>query len=463
MTEGFRAAVSFGGPLLLLVCGWGIAAFVPSLRRQPAAARAGWAYLLGAAWTGVAIVALSVVVQIPIRRQMVLPVLLVPPAVAIVCRGRAYRPSRDAGSRRHLPLLAAAVVVVASSALFAEAVTIPVRDWDGRMTWMPLARWMRAAGTVRPVVLTDGRWWVTHPHYPPGVPATVVALQEALDLPADDRSIRPFYAAFFPAAAGVLYGAATLLAGPSAGAGAVLLFASAPFVAFENHGGAAGAYCDLPLAAFFGAGVLLLARSRRFLVEGAAAGLLLGAAVLAKNEGTPLAAVVVLASLALGAARRAGVSRLRGPVVAAVLVAASVLLLTLFRAPIPNRFDEDYGLLLKSRASLSLALHQWGASLRPALVETFRCESWGVLFVLLPVLLLAGRRGMRHPAAPLIVVASLGPTAVAAAAYSVSFDVPSIVSVTWSRLLLHGLLPLLALAALALRDVFRTGRTGRSP
>lgn len=477
MSETARVLVSLLGPILVLVPGLGLLAFAPSLeRRLGRGGRLGLAYLLGAAWIGIGVLALSLFGGAPLRRGTVVPILVAPALAGGLAALR--RRARATGLESTVPIrartfgvvallsaVAASAVAVVFGALLAEASTNPVRDWDGRMTWMPLARWMRAERTVRPAVLTDARWWVTHPQYPPLVPATVVALQETLNLPEDDRCVRPFYAAFWLALAGIVHGGARRLAGRVAASIAVLLFVSLPFVAFESHGGAAGVYSDLPLAAFFGGGLTLLVLSRRRIPDGLLGGLLLAAAVLTKNEGAPLAAAALAAVLVAGPGRTAGRRRFAGPLAAALPIVLAVLVLAAYRAPIPNRFDEDYGLLLKSRFSVSLALAQLRAAFPAALAETIRPASWGLFFPAVALLLVAGRRCFRHPAGPALALASLAPVAVGLSAYSVSFDVPGIVQVTWARLLLHGLAPLLLLSALALRPVVgslepRTGRSG---
>src|SRR5262249_35926317 len=135
------------------------------------------------------------------------------------------------------------------------------------------------------------------------------------------------------------------------------------------EGGATTTYSDLPLACFYGAALVLLLSRRARPGDGLAAGALLAAAVLTKNEGAPLAALAfVLGALAPGlgrpaagrpprppprppsrppsrpptAPRSAPRRRLRRLAMAAAPALLAVALLVSWRAGIPNREDEGY-------------------------------------------------------------------------------------------------------------------------
>ena len=157
------------------------------------------------------------------------------------------------------------------------------------MTWCAAARWVRADRSVTPRALRDPRVFVSHPRYPLLMPLAQVAVQETFDAGDDRRAIKPLYAAFFPALLLVLFDVARRHAGTCARARRRRARRRARS-RLTDFGGADGAYSDVPLGAFFGGGFLLLlgryARGRRQL----AAAILLGAAVLTKNEGLPFAA-----------------------------------------------------------------------------------------------------------------------------------------------------------------------------
>lgn len=59
MSTAYRLFAALGGVALLAASGWALTSFVPSLRRKPALLRFAWSYLLGGAFTGVSLYALS--------------------------------------------------------------------------------------------------------------------------------------------------------------------------------------------------------------------------------------------------------------------------------------------------------------------------------------------------------------------------------------------------------------------
>jgi hypothetical protein len=207
-----------------------------------------------------------------------------------------------------LPAACALVAALVCCGLLAEAASDPVHDWDGRMTWTAQARYIRAAGTVDAEALRNGRWYVSHPQYPLLLPIAQAAALEAFGAGADSHLQRGIYAAFFPALLLLIYDGARRGAGRIAAALAVTAAASVPFFTF-GEGGAFSTYSDLPLACFYGAAVLLLLAPRPDLAGGLAAGLLLAAAALTKNEG----ALLGLLALALGWRSVAGPRRRARP------------------------------------------------------------------------------------------------------------------------------------------------------
>jgi Dolichyl-phosphate-mannose-protein mannosyltransferase len=273
---------------------------------------------------------------------------------------------------------------------------------------------------------------------------------------------RAVYAAFLPALLLIVYDATRRAAGRTAGALAALAAAATPFL-LRGEGGAESTYSDLPLACFYGAALVLLLGPRPRVESGLAAGLLLGAAVLTKNEGTPLACL----ALALGwrAARppgaaeaadrrsaRAGAWRLAAAAAPAVLALA---LLASWRAAIPNREDERYMELMRA-ANLWPGIVTNAAAAVPVMLDKMnRFRHWAGLWWLAPAALLAGRRALRHPRLRRYLVAAAGPPAVACAAYSIHFHPAFLAAVTWERFLLQAAVPLIVVLACALAEVRR--------
>jgi len=456
---------------LLTAAGAGLAELVPHLARLGWPRRLGYGYLLGVAWIGGGLFALSHFAGAPLSRTTVVLLAGLPIAAGLAARWR--RGPRRLPLRRLRPRAAEVAAIVLGGAvtlgLFADALTQPLADFDGRMTWAAQARYLRAAGTVDAPVLARSRWFVTHPQYPPLLPLAQVAAMELAGSGEDEEPFRPLYAAFFPALLLAVYASARRWTGRGPAAWTAAAAAALPFLSLARDGGAAGAYSDLPLAAFYGAGLALLLGAQPRAGDGWAAGALLAGAALAKNEGAPLAlfALAIAAAWTVRRARRRRLPwreiarRLAPHALAAALVLAALALLAAWRAGIPNRFDEAY------------AAHFGPADLWPAAVARIPAiapilgrrmaawRDWALFWWVLPVVFWAGRRGLRgRPASPLA-LAALAPLGIAWAAYSVHPNLLYLPAVTWDRMLVQGLVPLLLLLAPALRAC-RSGMRSRA-
>lgn len=457
---------SLGAILLFAVAGLGLAGLLPGLRRTPLPSRLGYAYLLGVAWTAGLLYALSHLFDVPLRAPAVFAVALIPPALALPVQLRRHaslprwRWRRDRRSLLGLGVLAVGAAV--SLGVVADAMTEPVRDWDGRMTWSAQARYVRAEGTVDAGALLRGKWYISHPQYPLLLPVAQVAVLEAFGAEEDEQPFRAAYAAFLPALLLVLYDGARRWAGRTPAALATLAMAAVPFFAFGGEGGAISAYSDLPLAGFYGAGLILLLRSRPRLSDGLAAALLLGAAVLTKNEGTPLALLALaVGGLALGLRRRRGRTWKRQAVklaLAAAGVALTLSLLASWREQVPNRQDENYAEFVDLRDFWPGVVTRIPSVGPVMLRQMFTWEHWAAFWWAAPLVLLAGWRGWlgRRRAVSLPLLLSLaGPLAIAWGAYAVHWYPEDLARVTWNRLLMQGSAPLFLLLALALRRVLQ--------
>ena len=452
---------------LVTASGHALASLAGTSRRFGPLERLGLGYLVGSAWVGVTSFVVSLVTGAPLVRTLFLPILVLPLAGLAAARAAGRRaggrPLAPAGGLvpRRLRGLAILVGTVVSAVVLLEALTCVATDFDGRMTWIPLARYMRQERSVLPTALTDATWDVSHPRYPPLVPLLVVSAQEVFDVDAgDERFPRTVYAAFLPAFLLVLFALARRLAGARAAAAAGVLAATTFALTLESHGGPMGAYSDFPLAAFAGTGGVLLLVSRGR--DAAIGGLLLGAAALTKNEGMILAGGAVVVALFVGVARsrRPLPPRLRPALVAAGLLFPVVMALGAWKSRIPNRADEAYFASAWMVAGLEAHLAKWKA-LAPILLETtFSPRDWGLgtaLFLLLIALSPFGRR--RPHLLALLFLVSLAP-AVGLAAYAVGFDVRTLVRVTWTRFLTQASFPaLLALALLAREGLVPTRPT----
>jgi hypothetical protein len=442
--------------------GWALTSLVPALRRLSPVPRWGYGYLLGIAWTCTALYALSHGLGLPLRLPAILAVAAIPVFAAVLVRllGGNRQPLRQhpPWPRPRLVVgLAVAFAALVSTALLADAFASPESDWDGRMTWTMQARWMWAAGTVDPPVLLERKWFVSHPQYPALMPLAQVVAMEIHGKGDDDRVARPLYAAFFPALLSILYDACRRWLGRRTAAWVLLIAANVPLLSFVGEAGARSSYSDLPLACFYGAGLILLIFRPR-LPEGLAAGLLLAAAALTKNEGLPLC----LAALGLGAwgawsallrSRHRPWARVVAPVAAAALltIAASGLLHS-WRSHIPNRQDEMYLARFGLRQLAADFLPHARIAAPLAVGRMLSREQWGLFWPLALTLAVVGSRGLRRAPGLRLALATAAPLAVGLLAYTFHPDPAYMVGVTWNRMLLHAALPLFLLLGACLRS-----------
>jgi hypothetical protein len=436
-----------GSILLFLLPGFGLAALLlgPLVR---GAVRLACAYLLGLAWVASGLYVLSDVFSVPIRRTTVLLLVLLPALAGIAAAVR-RRPSR-ARVRRRSPIVVVAGVaaIFVSLGVLAEALTNPVTDWDGVMTWATQARFVRAARTVDAPVLSDARFFVSHPRYPLLMPLAQVAALQVWNAD-DDRLFRPIYAALFPVTLALVFAAAAPLAGRTAAMWAVFAGAVLPVLALDN-GGAGGAYSDLPLACFGAAALILLTRRSLSRGEALAAGLLLSGAVLCKTEGFALAFAVLAG--AAWARRRTGLQPL---VPAALLTLASAAFFLAWRSAIPPRFDENYESVLRDGVAWARAPQKLASAVPVMVHEMRKFPAWGWFFFGVPLVVLAGRNALRRRRVAPFLLAAAGPVGIAFAVYAVHFDPPALAGSTWTRFLIQASIPLAAALASCAREAAR--------
>lgn len=440
---------------LFVAAGIGWVACVGSLRRLPWPARAGWAYLAGLAWVCGAAFVVSRLGWAPLGRGLFLTLAAAAAlagATLAWARGVRLTPRRSAHGPGRVGSIAICGVIVVAAILgvLAHWTREPLADWDGRMTWAPAARWICADRTVLPAVFANGRFSVSHPSYPPLLPIADCA---ALSLAGsgEGEPFRVLYALHLAALLAVVWTAARRWGGRRAAWLATAAIALAPFPVWNPDGGATGAYSDLGLASFFGAGLVLLARPRRW-SDGWLAGVLLAAAALTKNEGSWLA-VVGCASCAWSLPWHRRHAR-RAWLTAAAILAVAMLSLHAWSTAIPWRGDESYRVLLERQniGGAAAAIAVWMAE---AVRQTFSFSKWSLFWWVFPVLLAIGWRGWaRSRFAPLVLAAAL-PLAIGAAAYTLHPRAAELAAVTWSRFLVQALAPAGALLALALRRALR--------
>ena len=453
---------NLAGIALFAIPGFALTGLFPGLRATPWMRRLGYGYLLGIAAVAGSLYLLSALLDVPLRRPAIFGTAAVLTAAgAAGWLARKERRGRRARLRPATLVLALAGVAV-SAGVLAEAVAYPLRDWDGRMHWSAQARYIRHEGTVLPLAIVRGQWYINHPRYPVLLPVAQVAVLEATGAGEDELFFRGLYAAFLPAFLLVLYDGARRWAGWLPAGLAVAAASGVPFLAFFNDGGAASSYSDLPLACFYGAALVLLLRGRVFPSDGIAAGLLLGAAALTKNEGIILAGFALLAAALVPGLRRLRERRRRLLLKGARLCAAAAVLLAVlafflfWRAQIPNRQDEMYGELVAAGSLLPDALTRVPELVGPVLRQTFLTwDRWVGFWWVAALVLLAGRgvlKGRRATLSWPLLLGFAAPLAIAWGAYAVHWQPADLVRVTWERFLVQGSLPFFLLLSCALRD-----------
>lgn len=466
MTLAARLVASFGGITLFLLAGNGLLRFLPSLDKRPFFRRLAYAWLLGVAGVASAVFALDHVAGVPLKRRMILPVFLVFAACSLLPR-RGSPGNKEPWRTPRMPsarlAVAAAVLVgmLVTAGLFSAAVSEITRDSDGQFTWVAAARWIRADHTVNSPVFREERWYVSHPQYPPLLPLMQVAVQETFAATDDSRVLRPLYAMFFPAFLLILFDSGERRAGAFAAALATIAAAIIPFFASDTVIGGAGTACsDFPLACLWGTGVLVLLETSIVQSTGIAAGILLGAGTVAKNEGLPLAivAIAVATLTALLRARHRGRAAGRAVLpagLASLALAAAVLLVVSWKSGIVNRNDEKYDEQLRNLPVAKETLKRLPLLPGPIWWEMIDAD-WAGFWGYTSVALLGGVAALRRrPARPLL-LALAGAMGIYLIAYGITpWPVALLVQKTWNRFLVQLSLPFFVLLAMALRDAIR--------
>jgi hypothetical protein len=460
---------SLGGVALFLAAGLGLSELVPAVRTLPWPRRLAWAYLLGIAGLSGALYALSHFLDVPLRRPAILATAAALAAVGVAARAV----SRRRRPRGPHPLgrgkAAVALLAFICLGLFADAVTDPVTGWDGRMTWSTQALWILDEGTVDSEVLQRKNLYVTHPQYPLLLPVAQAVVLATFSVPRDVHAFRALYTTCFAAFLLLLWDGARRWAGRLPALLAALAAAGVPALTFFEDSGAASGYSDLPLGCFYGAGLLLLLRARRGFANALAAGLLLAAAVLTKNEG------VLLVFFALGASalvllrknfpHRRNLARQILRLAAAVIpILLAFALLASWRADIPNRQDERYDQLVGEPELWPDVVTRIPLIAGGALRQMLRFDHWTLFWIAVPVVFIVGRRGWsgrRRALALALGVGLIAPLAIGWGAYSIHPRPETLIPVTWSRFLVQGSLPLFLLLTLALRGVLNKGPLAR--
>jgi hypothetical protein len=410
-----------------------------ALRLRPQGTRFGQLatyYIFGLAANGITLNLLALL-HVPIGR---VTVIIVPVASVIIAA--LTRPVDIAPPTTPHPRLATVMLALPCIVFVGAAAVLPMRDYDGRVTWLPKAVAIATSGSIDGAFFHGAQGLNLHNHYPLLLPLNDAAIM--LLCGGTIENVRWLYAfisisALFAArdALSTLYGAA--------GAWSIAAVAWSP-VLTNIEGGALAAYNDCAIAAFTGLAVLYAMfnpPAARVL------GLLLAALVLTKNEGSIIALVIVLA---LFAVRRTAYPWL--PVLAPVV--GAVIILALWRARVPPAYDEQYtALLTELPARWQRAPAAFAAFAAHALDPTAWGYFWPATILALTITIMRCRTRVMVPATTLILLLAADTMAFTIT----SWNIGELATVAANRLLLHAMLPACTIIAAAVNAVNGTPET----
>jgi hypothetical protein len=328
----------------------------------------GWAvsrtnvYLAGTGVTGL-VLFLTMVWHVPMVATLI--ALAVIALIVIVLRPPARDSPASAGATRSLPAdIALAIGIVL---LLAAAAILPLTDYDGRAFWLLKAKAIAHEGSIDGPLFHRDTAGNPRNEYPLLVPLDAAAIfTVAGDL--DDRQTRWLFALFAVAFAleirrrlGSWFGAA---------------FLWLPQILLDSDGGALSAYCDVALGAFVACAFFELVENG----EPLRFGLWVACAALTKNEGLPLAILLLLAGTFVFRKRI---------VIALALPLVAIAHLFLWRARIERSDEQDFARTLFDMPS---HLERLGGAMARLLGNFANVEDWGLVLLMIAVAVFFARR-----------------------------------------------------------------------
>ncbi|MGD9675664.1 MAG: hypothetical protein AB7V19_03155, partial [Candidatus Bipolaricaulia bacterium] len=346
-------------------------------------------------------------------------------------------------------------VVLLLGFLAVESVLVPPRDWDGVMTWLPLARMIAHEHTSRPSLLLDAQAWVANPQYPPAIPLLNAVLSPLLGADAaDERNLRLLSIGFLCGFLAAVHAIADFLGGRVAARIALAFAMTTQMVMTEPKGGALGEYADLPLAAFLALALLLLIRGTALW----SLPLFIASMAMTKMEGLPIAVGLALAVLVFGACADGR----RGLPLAALGLGLllAVGLRIAWQKPIPVRATQEYSLTTLTKTAKVSANVRRTVPLVAARMSPGR--RWGALWLLtLTAAVWAARMRRLAPPTRVSLAAACIPLGIGMAAYAAHWNPDRLVAVTWDRFLLQASAPAFALTGVFLAWCVEAARSRR--
>ena len=356
----------------------------------------GWAvsrtnsYLAGTGVTGLALF-VTMVWHVPMAVTLI--ALAVTALAVIVLRPAARDVAGPAGVTH--PLSADIALGIAVVLLLSAAAILPLSDYDGRAFWLIKAKAIAHEGSI------DGPFFhgltAANPRneYPLLVPLDAAAIfTVARDL--DDRHTRWLFALFAVAFA--------LEIRRRLGGWCGAAFLWLPQILLDSaNGGALSAYCDIALGAFVACAFFELVENGpplRF-------GFWVACAALTKNEGLPLAILLLIAG--------AFVFRKR-IVVALALPLVAIGHLFLSRARIERSDEQNFA---RTLLDIPSQLERFGGALARLLADFANVRDWGLVLLMIAVAVFFARRGRLLAAAIIVPMFALYAGAVAVSGWDV--------------------------------------------
>ncbi len=387
--------------------------------------------LTGAVTNGVILHVLGIL-SVPLWRALfaVIPFAAI---LIVAARRRELSIGRLLVPREWLPTI---VFIIPIVIIILSAAILPVRDYDGRVTWLAKARAISREGSIDGSFFEGNAGLNLHNRYPLLMPLNAAAV---MTLPGDssNEAARWLYP-LMGIAALVLARDVMRKQWPRSGVWVAAGIAWLPiFLMLE--GGMLAAGNDIVVFALAGSAVLLLLRG-----DAATASVLLAGLVLTKNEGI----VIVIAIAILAGALAGGLfRRKRDAILAALAPLAAALLLAAWRVRIPAAYDEQNELLLRG---LLQSTSRVPAALRAFAAHAFDPAQWGWFWPLVLVAIVVSLIGPRRSESVLPLVTIGGTMLAYLAVYTVtSWNVAELANVSANRLLLHLVIPAACLVAIA--------------
>lgn len=279
--------------------------------------------------------------------------------------------------------------------LIASAI-VPLSDYDGRAFWMLKAKAIAHEGSIDGPFFHGQTAGNPRNEYPLLVPLDAAAIfTVARDL--DDRHVRWLFALFAVAFA--------LEIRRRCGSWLGAAFLWVPQILLDSaNGGALSAYCDIALGAFVACAFFELmddGEPLRF-------GLWVACVALTKNEGLPLA-LLLLAAGAFVFRRRIAV--------ALMLPAVTIAHLFLWRARIDRSDEENFG---RTLLDVPAHLERLGSSFAHLFANIANVWDWGLVMVLIAVAWFFARRGRALAATIILPMLFLYASAVAVSGWDIA-------------------------------------------